>query len=122
MLIERKKYEDYVCPFCFRSPEECICECYSMNLILVDYNLQSVIKRLNDKGLKTRDCCEGHFGEAKSNIYISFFIPLKSCPIDFKKEGDFLIRHIYKSITEEEFKKEKFEMIENLNKWIDEAE
>lgn len=121
-MIERKKYEDYVCPFCFRSPENCICKHYSMDLILVDYNLQPIIKRLNDKGLKTRDCCEGHFGEKKPNIYISFIVPLKNFPIGFKKEGNFIIRHIYESTTEEEFEKEKFEMIKNLNKWIDEAE
>ena len=58
-----------------------------MNLILIDRNLQSIIQYLNDNGLKTIDCCEGHFGETIPNIYISFVNPINSSPEGFKLEN-----------------------------------
>ena len=115
----KKESKDYVCPKCFRSPEECICSWYSNNLILIDYNLQEVIRKLNDHGMKTQDCCEGHYKDYKANIYISFIDKINSCPKEFEIEKGKIIRHIYKSNSKREFEKEKERMIKNINDWID---
>ena len=63
MMMKRRISDEYVCPVCFRNPENCICKCYSMTLILIDKNIQYAIKTLNDNGFVTVDCCEGHYGE-----------------------------------------------------------
>lgn len=89
-----------------------------MSLILIDYNLQSVIRKLNKMKMKTMDCCEGHFGEYKPNIYISFINKISSCPEGFKIENGKIIRHIYKAKTKKEFEIEKETMIKNINNWI----
>ena len=120
--MSKKTRNDYVCPFCFRYPEKCICNTYSMSLILVDYNLQSIIKKLNDIGYKTIDCCEGHFNNYKPNIYISFVKKISTAPKGFKLEDNKIIRHFYKATTKEEFEKEKQQMINNIKKWIEEME
>lgn len=122
ILNNRKNIYDYVCPKCFRIPDKCICNLYSMSLILIDKNLQSIIQFLNDNGLHTVDCCEGHFGESISNIYISFVKEINSCPKGFKLENKKIIRHIYKAKTKEEFEIEKKEMINNIEKWMHEVE
>lgn len=117
-MIKKRNNRDYVCPKCFYRPNKCTCKIYSMTLILIDYNLQPIIQRLNKGGFQTVDCCEGHFGEYKPNIYISFVNPINSCPEGFKLENRKIIRHIYKSKTEKEFEIEKEEMVKNLNNWI----
>lgn len=119
MKNKRKRSRDYVCPRCFKSPGQCTCSYYSQTLILIDYNLQPIIQKLNEAGYYTMDCCEGHWGDYKMNMYISFVKPINSCPIGFQKEK-YVVRHIYKAKTEEEFKKEKEEMIYNLNHWLEE--
>ena len=121
ILNNHKTIYDYVCPNCFRSPEECICDLYSMSLILVDKNLQTIIQFLNDHHMYTIDCCEGHYGEYIPNIYISFVSPINSCPEGFKLEDQRIIRHIYKSKTEKEFEIEKEKMINNIKKWMNEV-
>ena len=120
-MNNHKTIYDYVCPNCFRNPEECICDLYSMSLILVDRNLQTIIQFLNDHHICTVDCCEGHFGEYIPNIYISFVNPINSCPKGFKLENKRIIRHIYKSKTEKEFEIEKEQMINNIKKWMNEV-
>lgn len=121
-MNNHKSIYDYVCPRCFRRPEKCNCKLYSMTLILVDQNLQSIIQFLNDHGLRTIDCCEGHFGEEIPNIYISFVKQINSCPEGFKLEDQRIIRHIYKAKTKIEFENEKQEMISNIKKWMNEVE
>ena len=92
-----------------------------MTLILIDKNLQTIIQFLNDNGLYTVDCCEGHFGESIPNIYISFVKEINSCPKEFKLENKKIIRHIYKAKTKEEFEIEKQEMIRNIEEWMNEV-
>lgn len=121
ILNNRKSIYDYVCPRCFRSPDKCICNLYSMTLILIDKNLQSIIQFLNDNGLYTIDCCEGHFGEEIPNIYISFVKQINSCPKGFELENKRIIRHIYTAKTKEEFEIEKQEMIRNIEEWMNEV-
>ena len=118
-MIKHRNNRDYVCPLCFRRPNNCICDLYSMELILIDYNLQKIIQKLNDKKIRTMDCCEGHFEDLKPNIYISFLNKIKSAPDEFKIENEKVIRHIYKSKTKKEFEKEKERMIKNIEEWID---
>ena len=52
----RRAAKNYVCPVCFRRPNKCICDCYSMSLILVDSKLQYAIQKLNDANFFTVDC------------------------------------------------------------------
>ena len=114
----KKKNTDYVCPVCFRRANNCICQFYSLSLILIDEKLQYAIQTLNDKGHKTIDCCEGHFEDKIPNTYISFRDRLIDCPKGFKIERNNIIRHVYKKTTKEQFKEEQKEMIENINKWV----
>lgn len=121
MMMKRRTSDEYVCPVCFRNPENCICKCYSMTLILIDKNIQYAIKTLNDNGLVTVDCCEGHYGEKIPNMYISFLYDVKNCPEDFIIENNKVIRYIYKNFnSKKEFEEEKIQAIKNLNKWVDE--
>ena len=115
----KRTSKDYVCPQCFRSPEDCICQWYSNHLVLIDQNLQEIIRKLNDSGKITCDCCEGHYKDYKANMYISFVNPLSSCPKEFTMEKGKIIRHMYKANSKNEFEKEKERMIQNLNNWID---
>ena len=120
-MIKRRAAKNYVCPVCFRRPNKCICNCYSMNLILIDEKLQYAIQKLNDANIFTRDCCEGHFEDKIPNTYISFIHEISSCPKGFKIEDNKIIRYIYsKSKSKKEFEKEKIEAIENLNNWVNE--
>lgn len=74
MKIERSKrvIENYVCPNCFHQVHECICKFYPpWQLIMIDVNIQEVVRILNQKGYTTIGCCESHFG-GNNNIYIAF--------------------------------------------------
>lgn len=120
-MIKRRKLKDYVCPVCFKHPNECTCPYYSQTLILIDERLQYAIQQLNKMCYYTLDCCEGHFEDKIPNTYISFIHEISSCPKGFKIEDKKIIRHIYsKSKSKEEFEKEKTEAIENLNNWVNE--
>lgn len=94
-----------------------------MNLILIDEKLQYAIQKLNDANIFTMDCCEGHFEDKIPNTYISFVKNRKlfNAPKGFIIENENVIRYVYKNTkSRNDFKKEQKEVIENLNKWVDE--
>ena len=72
--MEKNKdvYMNYVCPYCWNTLDNCICEMFPpYHLIFIDKNIQEHIRLLNEKGYRTMACCEGH-KEVCLNTYISF--------------------------------------------------
>lgn len=130
MTIRRSKklLENYVCPHCFRQINKCICEYYPpAQLIHIDWYMQDMIIKLNDKGYKTMSCCESHIGENKQpNMYISFAWKYKeintdNLPDGFKWiKGDLAIEFtIPSNYNEEQARKIKFEKLALLSEWVD---
>lgn len=65
--------ENYVCPKCFYPLEECECDIFPpYYLLMIDKEMQKIIRILNRKGYKTIGCCESHYGTDSSNINIIF--------------------------------------------------
>lgn len=93
-----------------------------MSLILIDEKMQYAIQKLNDACIFTVDCCQGHFEDNIPNTYISFIHKITDAPKKFEIEKDGkIIRYIYKNTKSKiDFKKEQEEIINNLNKWVDE--
>lgn len=83
--------------------------------------MQDIIRTLNDKGYKTRYCCESH--SKNMNMYISFYVDYgfgKHLPMPdgFKYKYGNTIDFMYKSgTTDEEYVKQKNEHLDSLNKW-----
>lgn len=121
MTMKHRDINNYVCPVCFRKPNECICPCYSMTLILIDEKLQYAIQKLNDNCFYTTDCCEGHFIDKIPNTYIGFVYSLNDAPKGFiLEDGNKVIRYIYQNHkSKKEFKEEQKEVIKSLNEWVD---
>lgn len=130
MSIRRSKklLENYVCPHCFRQINKCICEYYPpAQLIHIDWYMQDMIIKLNDKGYKTMSCCESHIGENKQpNMYISFAwkyneIDTDNLPDGFKWiKGDLAVEFTIPSrISDEQAEKIKFEKLKLLSEWVD---
>ena len=58
---KKVNYNSYVCPKCFYNPRKCKCDIdFPLYLIHIDKSIQKHIQILNEKGYKTRFCCEGH--------------------------------------------------------------
>lgn len=74
MKVRRSKkvLENYVCPTCWHQVQNCTCQCYPpWSLVMIDVNIQEIIRTLNEKGYQTIGCCESHFGDSCS-IYVAF--------------------------------------------------
>ena len=72
MRRSKKVMENYVCPNCWHQVHECTCKFYPpWNLIMIDVNMQDVIRELNQKGYITIGCCESHYNDNR-NMYIAF--------------------------------------------------
>lgn len=74
MKIRRSKkiMENYVCPKCWHQVHQCTCNLYPpWELIMIDVNIQDVIRTLNEKGYQTIACCESHFEDSFS-VYVAF--------------------------------------------------
>lgn len=74
MRVRRSKkvMENYVCPSCWNQIQNCTCANYPpYHLIMIDVNIQDIIRTLNQKGYQTIGCCESHFGDS-CNIYVLF--------------------------------------------------
>ena len=72
--MEKNKdaYMNYICPYCWNTLDNCICELFPpYHLIFIDKNIQEHIRLLNEKGYRTTACCEGH-REVCINTYIAF--------------------------------------------------
>ena len=64
--------ENYVCPNCWHQVHECTCKFYPpWQLIMIDANIQEVVRILNQKGYTTIGCCESHYGD-NCNLYVAF--------------------------------------------------
>ena len=117
------KYRDYVCPYCFNQVDKCKCKQKPESLVMIDKNLQSAIRTLNQKGYKTFGCCEGHFYRHDVEHYILFHqtVELDSIPSGFKKANHYkkISYRYHDRNNEENFELEKQKAIENLNEWID---
>ena len=128
-IRKRKNYQDdFICY-----------NCYETFLIEVDNNIARSIMKLNQKGYKTKYCCEGH--EIKSfGGYVYFkdthVSKLPNIPIgweteynmynrlDYNIEGisDFTIRYNLRSTSQENKADKIKEMINNFNIWVNELE
>ena len=116
----RRTINDYVCPKCFNRIENCICEVQPWNLIMVDVNMQEIVRTLNGKGYKTTSCCESHFGDTL-NLYISFVCDYGiTTPDGFNwKNRDNCIIYSFKKAdvsSEEKYNNLKSEKLETLRK------
>lgn len=81
-----QKYLEYVCASCFHSLDECTCRYRPTTLFHIDRNIQDCIRVLNEKGYMTRSCCESHYENGITEIYILFVSehPFRSLPEGFK--------------------------------------
>lgn len=121
--MERNKnvYLNYVCPHCWNTVDECICEQYPpYELVLIDRNIQEHIRILNCKGYHTVYCCEGH--SIGNNTYISFAnveFDNDKIPMGFKYDKKHReISYTYSTkFTKEEFERIKEENIAVLLEW-----
>lgn len=81
MRKSKSAYMNYVCPYCWHTLNNCICELFPpYHLTFIDKNIQEHIRILNEKGYHTIGCCEGH-RKVCINTYIAF-------PQDYFKKID----------------------------------
>lgn len=121
--MEKNKdvYMNYICPHCWYTLDNCICELFPpYYLIHIDKNIQEHIRILNKKGYRTMYCCEGHNGG--SNTYIAFaddYFKEISKPIGFKYDKKRkMITYTYSmKLTEEKIKEIKAEKLLALLEW-----
>lgn len=108
---------NYVCPRCFNKIENCNCDYPPRNLILLDYNIQTIIKILNLKGYVTRNSCESHC--VTDSIYVHFLknYCFSILPKNFKYKKGVLSFLYPKETTEENFIIEKQKQLEILKNW-----
>jgi len=124
--MERNKeaYLNYVCPYCWNTLDECVCELFPpYTLEFIDRRIQEHIRILNNKGYRTIGCCEGHM-EVCVNTYVAFgreyFNDSIEPPEGFiYNKTRHMLHHEYKvrRLTHEAFEKEKSEHIEKLLSW-----
>lgn len=75
MKVRRSKkvMENYVCPSCWNQIQSCTCKFYPPHsLIMIDVNIQEIIRILNQKGYQTIGCCESHFDDGGCSVYVAF--------------------------------------------------
>lgn len=121
MNRNKECYNDYVCPYCLNTLDNCVCELFPpYHLIHIDGNIQEHIRILNEKGYRTMYCCEGH--GTGSNTYISFikdYFKEIVMPKRFKydKKRMILTYSYPNKLTMEEAEKIKKENLEILLEW-----
>lgn len=124
--MERNKeaYLNYVCPYCWNTLDECICELFPpYHLLLIDHGMQEHIRILNNKGYRTTGCCEGHMDVCVST-YIAFaqeyFDDDTVLPEGFvynKKRRMLCHKYKVRRLSQEALENEKSEYIEKLLLW-----
>ena len=130
MLVENKQkdrktysYENYVCPECLYPLNECKCREYPpYSLIMVDKEIQPIIRVLNSKGYSTIGCCESHYGSMSPRLYVIFDRKYDLEPPDgFQKvKNGTGISHEYdRKIKEDDWKIEKETYLNVLKQWAE---
>ena len=122
--MEKNKnvYENYVCPYCWNTLDNCTCETFPpYHLIFIDKNIQEHIRILNSKGYFTTNCCEGHRIRC-INTYISFadnYFKETDTPDGFKYDKKrYMVTYTYSTkLKEEKMEEIKKEKLETLLKW-----
>lgn len=72
MKRNKEAYLNFVCPYCWNTLDNCICELFPpYHIIFIDKNIQEHIRLLNEKGYHTTSCCEGH-RKVCISTYITF--------------------------------------------------
>ena len=128
MRKNKKMYENYVCPNCFKQLNKCTCKHLPRDLIHIDVDMQECIRVLNKKGYKTIYCCASHLEAYKkhgfSEIYLGFvnWIDIgNEYPNSFKKDknkyDNFIRYHYAKNLSDEEFTNTKNEQLQLLLNW-----
>lgn len=122
--MERNKeaYENFVCPYCWNTLDNCTCDLFPpYHTIFIDKNIQEHIRILNEKGYHTMACCEGH-RTVCLNTYIAFaddYFVDTELPEGFewdKKRR--IITYTYSmKLTVERMQELKREKLETLLKW-----
>lgn len=123
--MEKNKeiYTNYVCPYCWNTLDNCICDLFPpYHLIFIDRNIQKHIRILNNKGYHTVYCCEGH-KEGCINTYITFskeYFKDINTPKGFKyNKKEKTITYTYSpQLAEEKMEKLKKEKLSILLEWI----
>lgn len=109
MEKNRNAYENYVCPYCWNTLDNCTCEIFPpYHLTFIDKSIQEHIRILNNKGYRTTGCCEGH-REVCISTYISFpmnYFEHVGVPEGFKYDKK---RHMVTYTYSTKLKEEKME-------------
>ena len=122
MNKNKEVYMNYICPYCWYTLDNCICELFPpYYLIHIDKNIQEHIRILNQKGYRTMYCCEGHNGG--SNVYISFtenYFEEINIPKGFKydRKRKMIAYTLSTKLTKERMEEIKREKLEILLEWI----
>lgn len=126
MKVRRSKkvMENYVCPNCWHQIQDCTCEHYPpWDLVMIDVNIQDVVRILNEKGYQTVSCCESHFDD---NCYLYVAFPMKydlELPEGFEyKKGACSIAYGFKKKEREDielYNKVKAEKLKTLLEWAE---
>lgn len=127
MKRNKRVYENYVCPICYRELNNCICKYFPPYTALwIDKELQEHIIKLNDKGYKTGGCCSSHPEENKLCIYVAFIFPndFDTLPDGFKyiKSKNTVAFDISSRLSLDEQQRIKAEKLKEFMKWIDELQ
>ena len=123
MKKNKKAYINYVCPYCWNTLDNCICELFPpYHLVFIDRNIQEHIRILNEKGYHTIGCCEGHKTTC-INTYIAFsedYFKETGIAEGFKYDKNRrMISYTYsQKLTEEKMEELKAEKLKTLLDWI----
>lgn len=118
-----KSYNDYVCPTCFHTLNNCECDLRPYSLIMIDNGIQEHIRTLRNKGYITTGCCESH-EDICISIYISFntnygFGTTIQLPEGFKfnKSKNAIIYDFNRKLSRAEVEEEKKNKLMALLEW-----
>lgn len=123
MKKNKAAYNNYVCPYCWNTLNNCTCELFPpYHLIFIDKNIQEHIRILNEKGYRTTACCEGHRTKC-INTYISFsedYFNNIGTPEGFKydKKRKTITYTYSMKLSEEKMEELKSEKLLILSEWI----
>lgn len=122
MKRNKEAYINFVCPYCWNTLDNCICELFPpYHTIFIDKNIQEHIRLLNGKRYRTTGCCEGH-KKVCLNTYITFadsYFEEADLPNGFKydKKKRMIHCNYLLKLSEEEMENVKKEKLKTLLEW-----